>query len=319
MTRSTSLLFGALSIFAATASAACSREDLLAAAKTYITAQTTGKIDGMKLATDNFTYQENNKAADIKRGVLSMALNVNFSRSTADTTACASYTNIIALTPKPYVLATQIRHANNDPSVISMVDTIAATTGSLFFNPSKTLGYVQAQDWSVQKDNLPSRELLKKYGDGYLDMWTDKNAADSMQWGADCERVEGSSFTKPCGKSLPHGGSAKNNDMRRYVIDEQIGSVDVLCRFSSLGNYADSHEIRVVDGKVKVSVSVTYSRGCFSPLVQAFYSDGGTPADVPSKVRAHSNYDQGWMMELAFCERQGGDRRSGRPLEEAVS
>jgi hypothetical protein len=29
-------------------------------------------------------------------------------------------------------------------------------------------------------------------GDGYLDMWTDKNAADSIPWGTECERVEGS-------------------------------------------------------------------------------------------------------------------------------
>src|SRR3569833_955243 len=171
MTRSTSLLIGALSIFAATASAAFSREDLLAAAKTNITAQTTEKIDGMKLATDNFTYQENNKAADIKRGVLSMALTVNFSRSTADTTACASYTNIVALPPKPYVLATQNRHANNDPPVISMVDTIAATTGALFFNPTKTLGYVQAQDWSVQKVFLFCCVLLLLFGVGFLVLW----------------------------------------------------------------------------------------------------------------------------------------------------
>ncbi len=185
MGRLTLLLFGVLGVFGGTASAACSRDALLAAAKSYIAAQTAGKVDVMKLSKDNFTYQENNKAVDIQRGVLNTALNVNFSRSTADTVACASYTNIIALTPKPYVLATQLRHANDDPSIITMVDTIAATTGSLFFNPPKTLGYVQAEDWSIQSEPV-SRELLKKYGDGYLDMWTDKGAADSMSWGDDC-------------------------------------------------------------------------------------------------------------------------------------
>jgi hypothetical protein len=58
-------------------------------------------------------------------------------------------------------------------------------------------------------------------------------------------------LTKPCGASLPHGGSAKSNDDRRCVIDELEGSVDVLCVFNSLGNMPDSHEIRIVDGKVK--------------------------------------------------------------------
>jgi hypothetical protein len=37
----------------------------------------------------------------------------------------------------------------------------------------------------------------------------------------------------------------------RYVIDETVGSVDVLCQFDSLGTMPDSHEIRVIDGKVK--------------------------------------------------------------------
>src|SRR3569833_2447396 len=65
MTRSTSLLFGALSIFTATASAACSREDLLAAAKTYITAQTTGKIDGRGRAAGGGAGRGGGGAADI--------------------------------------------------------------------------------------------------------------------------------------------------------------------------------------------------------------------------------------------------------------
>jgi hypothetical protein len=56
---------------------------------------------------------------------------------------------------------------------------------------------------------------------------------------------------------LPHGGSAKANDMRRYVIDEMVGSVDVLCNFASLGQMPDSHEIRVESGKVKYVHTVT--------------------------------------------------------------
>src|SRR4051812_32050440 len=96
------VVLGALALLARTASAACTREGLLAAASSYVAAQTAGKLDGLKLATDNFTYQENNKAADIKRGVLSTALKVDLTRSTADTVQCASYTLVIATSPKPY-------------------------------------------------------------------------------------------------------------------------------------------------------------------------------------------------------------------------
>jgi hypothetical protein len=49
--------------------------------------------------------------------------------------------------------------------------------------------------------------------------------------------------------------------MRRYVIDEVMGSVDVLCQFDSLGAWPDSHEIRIVDGKVKYVHTVTVMRG----------------------------------------------------------
>lgn len=114
----------------------------------------------------------------------------------------------------PYVVSTQIRHADNDTSVISMIDTVVATTGDLFFDANKKLGYIQRDDWTIiPAEQRPSRKLLKRIGDGYLDMWTDANAADRIPWGPACERVEGSSYTSPCGKTLPKGGSVESNDM----------------------------------------------------------------------------------------------------------
>ncbi len=242
-----------------TVSAACTREGLLAAANSYIAAVTAGKLDGLKLSSTNFTYQENNKAADIAKSFHAQPLKIDLSRSTADTIECASYTMIIAASnSKPYVLATQLRHQGDDTTTITKIDTIAATTGSLFFNAKRTLELIQAEHWGpIPEAERPSRELLKKVGDAYLDMWTDAKAADSIPWGTDCERVEGSQFTRPCGRSLPRGGSAKNNGNRRYVIDETFGSVDILCSFDSLGSLPDSHEVRVEGGKVKYVHTVT--------------------------------------------------------------
>ncbi|OIW32620.1 hypothetical protein CONLIGDRAFT_275186 [Coniochaeta ligniaria NRRL 30616] len=239
--------------------AACTREALLAAANSYIAAQTAGNPSSLALAPTNFTYQENNKPLSIARGVLSQPLKIDLARSTADTTACASYTMLISSTgAKPYVLATQIRHLGNDTSSIALIDTIAATTGSLFFNATKTLGYIRNETWSpLPPESRPSRDLLRKFGDAYLDMWTDAAAADSIAWGTACERVEGSSLTRPCGASLPRGGSKTNNGDRRYVIDETVGSVDVLCSFDALGSLPDSHEIRVEDGRVRYVHTIT--------------------------------------------------------------
>ncbi|KAI0096318.1 hypothetical protein F4776DRAFT_560284 [Hypoxylon sp. NC0597] len=259
---STRLATTAVAIFAMSSvvvAAECTREGLLAAANSYLEAQASGKIDGLKLSATNFTYQLNNKVSDIKTGVLSQPLKIDLNRSTADTTACASYTMLISATgSKPYVIATQIRHESNDTSSIAMIDTIAATTGALFFNAQKTLGYIQQENWgTLDEAQRSSREELKRVGDAYLDMWTDAKAADSIPWGTDCERVEGSQLTRPCGATLPRGGSQKNNGNRRYVIDETVGSVDVLCSFDSLGNMPDSHEVRLEGGKVKYVHTVT--------------------------------------------------------------
>jgi hypothetical protein len=49
--------------------------------------------------------------------------------------------------------------------------------------------------------------------------------------------------------------------MRRCVIDETIGSVQVSCQFDSLGAWLDSHEIRFEKGKVKYVHTVTVLRG----------------------------------------------------------
>lgn len=117
--------------------AACTREGLFAASQSYILAQASGSISALNLST-SFSYQENNKPIDIKRGMLLQPLKIDLNRSTADTAACASYTLLISSSgPKPYVLATQIRHNSNDTGSIAMIDTIAATTGSLFFDAKK--------------------------------------------------------------------------------------------------------------------------------------------------------------------------------------
>ncbi|KAI1122244.1 hypothetical protein F5Y10DRAFT_78115 [Nemania abortiva] len=256
------LVFGlgaVLAGLATLAQAECTREGLLAAANSYLAAQTSGKTDGLALSATNFTYQQNNKKADIKTGLLSQALTIDLNRTAADTVECASYTMFISSTgSKPYVAATQIRHADGDTATIAMIDTVVATTGDLFFNAKQTLSYVQKENWgALDEAQRANRTELKRVGDAYLDMWTDAKAADSIPWGTDCERVEGSMLTKPCGGALPHGGSAKTNGNRRYVIDEVAGSVDVLCSFDSLGPWPDSHEIRLEGGKVKYVHTVT--------------------------------------------------------------
>jgi len=209
-------------------SAACTRASLIAGAQSYIDAQTAGKPSALGLASTS-KYMQNNKARDIASGLLSTPFKLELVRTSADTTACATYTMWISTSPKPYVVGTQITYSPSNSSAsglaITLIDTVAATTGDLFFDATKTKTYIQKEDWSYinATASRPSRELLKTVGDSYLDMWTDAKAADRIPWGTECERVEGSQYTNPCGKSLPRGGSAKANGMRRCVLVTRSG------------------------------------------------------------------------------------------------
>jgi hypothetical protein len=181
-----------------------------------------------------------------------------------------------------------------------MVDSIVATTGALFFNASWTLGHFQKvtmghpatplltpnppdfrafvvwfycgheetlitcakENWKpLEASARPSREMLKKAIDGYLDLFGGPNGATArshLPFGSPCERVEGSRFIN-CTDGIPASGptGGKANSMRRYVIDEVVGSADVLCSFTAVGNIPDSHELRILNSKIRYVHTIT--------------------------------------------------------------
>jgi hypothetical protein len=242
--------------------AVCTREHLLSAAEAYVAAQAAGNVTELTthLDSSDFTYWESNLEAKMSTGVLTKALRIDHHRTTLDTAACASYTELIATSPTPYVLATQLRH---DPTsgLVTKIDTVPTTTNhAIFFNASQTLAYVLEEDWSeLAPARRSPREVLLGAVDAYLDMWSDAAAFDRVPWGEPCRRVEGSRLFEPCTFNTPRSGGMPRNGMRRYVIDEVVGSAQVLCEFTSVGRIPDSHEIRLVDGKTRFVHTVT---GC---------------------------------------------------------
>ncbi len=82
---------------------------LISAANAYIAAQQSGDLSSLQqLLSSGAKYRQNNKDSDFKTGLLSKALKLDHNRTIADTTACASYTELIS-TAGPYVIGTQIR------------------------------------------------------------------------------------------------------------------------------------------------------------------------------------------------------------------
>ncbi len=150
---------------AAAAVADCTREALFAAADTYIAAQASGKLDGLqKLLAADAKFRQNNKDSSAAGGLLSKALKLDHNRTIADTTACASFTELVS-TAGPYVIGTQLRHTPDGASV-TLVDTIVATTGDWAFNAAKTLQYISTEDWApLDASKRSSRDALKAAGD----------------------------------------------------------------------------------------------------------------------------------------------------------
>jgi hypothetical protein len=244
---STILAIGAAGL----AAAECTREKLLATADLYVAGLQSGSLDDFKKEwADSVSYTENNKDSTVESGVISKTLTIDHNRTTADTTACVSFTEIVS-TAGPYVIGTQIHHEDDK---VNAIEVIVATTGSWAFNAQATLSHIATEDWGpLDAEDQTSREVLKNAIDAYLDMWNGGPIED-VPWGSPCARTEGSAYVTPdCRSGAPNGGSLKIGN-RRYVIDEVTGSAEAFCAFGTL---PDSHELRLIDGKVRLVHTIT--------------------------------------------------------------
>jgi hypothetical protein len=215
-------------------SADCDRSALSAAADAYISAQTAGSLNSLQsFLASNWTYQENNKVITPSTGVLRKALKIDHRRTNYDLVACATYTELISAAG-PYVIGTQIRHWPDGK--VSSIDTIASTTNSWLFNATKTLEYVKQESWTpLPVAQRSSRATIQAAGDAYMDMWSSATSSELVPWGTPCVRLEGSAYTgsgsanDSCRPGIPSNHSQAPNTHRRYVIDEEMGSVSIFC------------------------------------------------------------------------------------------
>lgn len=169
MIYSTLLLSAAL---ASTASAACTREQLVAATEAYLKAQAAGDLSALPALAENVTYLENDAPMDITTGVLSSAITIDFSRSLHDSVECATFTEISAATNSaPYVIATRMLFTDDK---ITTVQSVVANDGDWAFNATGQLYWTKTETWDViPEDQRDARDVIKAAGDAYLDSWGD--------------------------------------------------------------------------------------------------------------------------------------------------
>ncbi|KAK5656586.1 hypothetical protein OQA88_4565 [Cercophora sp. LCS_1] len=249
------------------AKAACTREFLVDATNTYIAAQTAGNPAALTaLTSETLNYTESDKTIDIKTGVLSQPMKIDYNVSIHDTTQCATFTELIVENPaKPWVIGTRMVFTD---SKVTLIETIATKPGDWLFNATGYLHWVSQEKWDpIPAEKRGTREVVKAAGDAYFDRFQNINA--TVPWGTPCTRLEGGAYTgqrnasiNTCDLGLPSTLRVTN---RRYVVDETMGAVAIYVGFPGLDRTVglkpmpDSHFFRVEGGKLRLTPTSTMS------------------------------------------------------------
>jgi len=275
-----SLILGTSALLAGQAAAACTRELLGDVANKFIASNKAGS-NTLKAAS-GFKYTENYKDAEIAKGVYSKAINIAHTRTLLDGPGCGIYIETIAPDNQPgYQLATQI-FVNEDGSakkVEVVITSSEASSNSWFYNGKRALEIIQKEDAAGQRKVIPegqraSREHLKSVADAYFTIFGKGGGAKKIpNFSKGCLRQEGGfpkqldcslmvgKATQPkgtnpsCGTTAP---STQHPDIRGYVIDETVGTVEVFAKFAGA---PDSHDFRVENCEVVLVHAVTTTAG----------------------------------------------------------
>jgi hypothetical protein len=205
------------------------------AAATYVRAQESGQTSILSsLATSTLNYTENDVITDIMKGVLSQPLTIDFNRSLFDTTQCATFTELDAATSKhPHVIHTRMLFTDNK---ISAIQSVVTDEGDWAFNAAGHLQWTKQEKWdAVPEDKRDSRTVIQAAGDAYLDSWGDGTV--KVPYGTPCARLEGGAYTGGGSKAsantckMPQFPQPFKVTNRRYVIDEEVGGLDVFNDF----------------------------------------------------------------------------------------
>ncbi|KAI1444547.1 hypothetical protein F5Y02DRAFT_427678 [Annulohypoxylon stygium] len=251
----------------------CSRALLKNATDQYVTAQSSGQSGILTSLASNLTYTENEKPLDIKTGVLSQPIKLDQNLSIHDTTLCATFTQLIAAAAEhPYVIGTRMLLTDDK---ITKIESIVTDDGDWLFNATGYLHWTLQENWDpIPEDKRDSREVIQAAGDAYFNRFQSVNV--SVPFGSPCARLEGGAYTdssgaggSTCNLGLPSNLTVSN---RRYVVDEEMGVVDIYLGFPGLDRSVvdqampDSHAFRVEGGKIRYihTLSSCVNFGCGS-------------------------------------------------------
>ncbi|KAL1845208.1 hypothetical protein VTK73DRAFT_926 [Phialemonium thermophilum] len=251
----------------------CSRELLRNLTARYVTAQSQGSLTPLSpvVARWGFNYTENQEAVDFRgASVLLRPMRLDHHRSFHDAVACRTFTELIVTDPAaPYVIGTRMA-VNGTAGTIRKMESIVTKPGDWAFNATGYLYWNAREDWSpVPPEKRDTRAVLKAAGDAYFDVWTNRSTVVPLD--SACGRLEGGSYTNAgnfSGETCDLGGYPYGIRVpyREYVIDEELGAVDIFDGFPGLDRGApdypapDSHLFRVNQGKIRFIHTVSHCK-----------------------------------------------------------
>jgi len=231
----------------------CTRAGLQAAVDSYVAAQGAGSLSKMSLAS-KVKYVENMTEIRKDQGLWNTPVPIAFYRSLLDVDSCRTFTEVIVTEgSQQYVLGTRLKVEDGK---ISEIDSMITKKGDWLFNADNYLKYSKAEDWrALNANERIDRQALINAGNAYFDHFSDKSIP--VPFGTPCTRLEGGMYTArnfddpkaTCDIGFPVDKLPIVN--RSYVVDVDMGTVNIFCRFGNPPGVPDSHTFRLVNGKLR--------------------------------------------------------------------
>ncbi|KAH7317848.1 hypothetical protein BKA65DRAFT_557259 [Rhexocercosporidium sp. MPI-PUGE-AT-0058] len=268
-------------------SGACPRALLQDATAAYVNAQTSGlpHLLFTPNSTFNYTYAENSLPVPLASSILATTLHIDIHRSLHDTFSCATFTELTAASNKhPYVIHTRMLFSSTgmdtgegqvegEKLVMQSMESVVTDEGDWVFNATGHLYWNSIEKWdAIPLNKRDSRTVIQAAADAYLDSWGDSSI--KVPYGSPCARLEGGAYTgskntttNTCRMPLfPLPFKITN---RRYVVDEEVGAVDVFDDFPFIDKIRpegtpSSNLVRVEGGGIRYvhELTVCATKGC---------------------------------------------------------
>ena len=238
----------------------CTRAVLQTAVDSYLAAQEAGDPSKMLLASQ-VRYVENMNEIQKEEGLWNTPLPIAFHRSFLDVDSCWTFTEVIITEGgHPCVLGTRLKVDNGR---ISEINSLVTDKDAWLFNAEDYLKYSTAEDWRVlNPEERVDRQVLIDSGNAYFDHFADPTV--EIPFGIPCARLEGGLYTArdfndpnaSCDIGFPENDSLPMTG-RSYVVDEDMGTVNIFLHFGYPPGAPDSHTFRLVNGKIRYVHTLT--------------------------------------------------------------